>query len=202
MRRALAFAAVIALLVLPSAALGHGDEPAVEALESGDLYLPHEPAVPEDVADALEQTVRRSRDAGYPLKVAVLATKHDLGEAEQLFGQPAFYARWLSRSVGRNRSIPLLIVTPSGYGTEAAGASAPAAIARVKPPSSGSADALGRSAIDATHALAKAAGHPFAKPEISGGTSPLLVVGVPVLLLVLAGGLVALRTRQSTATRA
>jgi hypothetical protein len=199
MRRALLIATLATSLAVPVAAHAHGDEPAVDALSAQDVYLPHRPAVPEETGKALRTTLERSRAAGYPLKVAVIATTHDLGELEQLFGRPQPTAGFISRLVGKNRPVPLLVVMPAGYGTIQAGPNAKAALAGLKPPSSGSGDSLTRAAITATLRLARAAGHPVPAPEISSGTSPALVAGVAVLLLALAGALVAIRMRQSRA---
>ena len=201
MRRSPALVAVFVALALPVSAHAHGDEPAVEALETGNVYLPHEPAVPSGVAAALRQTLDRAHAAGYPLKVAVIGSQHDLGEYGQLWGMAQPAANLVSRTVGKNRPIPMLLVMPTGYGTIKAGPDPKAALQGVKPPGSDSGDKLGRSAIDATLALAKGAGHPLPRPKIEeadgGGTSPALIFGAPVLLLALAGGLLALRSRQT-----
>lgn len=205
MRRSLALAALFAAVVLPASAHAHGEEPAVEALETGNVYMPHEPAIPGGVAVALRQTVARAQAAGYPLKVAVIGSQHDLGEYGQLWGMAQPAANLISRTVGKNRPIPLLLVMPTGFGTIQTGPNPKAALGGVKSPASDSGDQLGRSAIDATLALAKAAGHPLPRPKIEasdgGGTSPALVFGAPVLLLALAGGLVALRSRQTASTQ-
>ena len=205
MRRTLALVALFAAVALPASAHAHGEEPAIEALETGNVYMPHEPAIPSGVAVALRQTVDRAQAAGYPLKVAVIGSQHDLGEFGQLWGMAQPAANLVSRTVGKNRPIPLLLVMPTGYGTIKTGPNPKVALAGVKPPASGSGDKLGRSAIDATLALAKAAGHPLPRPKIEeadgGGTSPALIFGAPVLLLALAGGLIALRSRQTASAQ-
>jgi LPXTG-motif cell wall-anchored protein len=74
-------------------------------------------------------------------------------------------------------------------------------------PKSGSGEDLGRGAVAAILKLSEAAGHPVPAPKLpkassaggGGNTSPVIVFGVPVALLALGGGLMALRRRQDAA---
>jgi hypothetical protein len=203
MRRAIVTAALLAALAAPSAAIADGD-PASDVLLLQDSYLPYSPVVPKPLASALNTTLARARRSGYPLKVAVIATKNDMGAVPQFFDRPQAYAGFLEGEIAFNKPKPLLIVMPSGYGSSRAGAGATAALAGLAPPKSGGAEDLGRAALDATLRLARAAGHPLPKPKLpaasgggGGGTSPAIVFGIPVLLLALGGGLAALRARQT-----
>src|SRR5207245_1571519 len=54
--------------------------------------------------------------AGYRIKVAVVATKIDLGAIPSLFGKPAEYAKFLGQELSGYYIGPLLIVMPAGYG--------------------------------------------------------------------------------------
>ena len=92
---------------------------------------------------------------------------------------------------------------PNGYGVADAGDNAGETIGKLKPTNSTSGDTLGRAAIDASIALAKAEGKVIPKPALpktssggGGGSSPLLVFGVPVFLLALGGLLATIRARQ------
>jgi hypothetical protein len=206
-RRALAIALTLALLAAPPAALADGD-PASDVLLVQDYYSPYQPKLPKPVADALTVTLKKARAAGYPLKVAIIATKNDLGAVPQFYNRPQPYAQFLEREIAFNQKKPLLIVMPNGYGSAEAGPKAAATLQGLKPPANATdADALGRAAIDATVALAKANGHPVTAPKISGGdssgggTSPAIVFGVPVALLALGGVLAAVRARQSPGRR-
>jgi hypothetical protein len=96
-----------------------------------------------------------------------------------------------------------LIVMPNGYGSAEAGPKADATLKDLDPPGAPDGDKLGRAAIDATVALAKAHGKAVPAPKIAGssggdggGTSPAIIFGVPVALLALGGVLAALRARQ------
>jgi hypothetical protein len=204
MRRALATACLLASLALPAAASADGD-PASDVLLLQDTYLPYTPPVPKPVSDALTRTLAAGKKKGFKLKVAVIATKNDLGSVPQFFGRPQPYAAFLGSEIAFNKPKPLLVVMQGGYGTSALGPGAAGALEGLKPPASGSGDDLGRAAIDATIKLAKASGIALPPPKLpksssgggGGGTSPAIVFGVPVLLLALGGALATLRARQA-----
>jgi hypothetical protein len=207
-RRTLAIALTLALLALPSAARADGD-PASDVLLVQDVYSPYQPKLSKPVLDALTATLKRARVAGYPLKVAIIATKNDLGAVPQFFGRPQPYALFLEREIAFNQKKPLLVVMQAGYGSAEAGAKAAATLKGLKPPTGADGDTLGRAAIDATLALAKANGHPLPAPKVAaggssggGGTSPAIIFGVPVALLALGGALAAIRARQTPTRQA
>src|SRR5262249_14156104 len=71
--------ALTAALAAGRAAAAGGDaDPASDMLYTGDVSPPYEPVSPEVAAD-LRGAVRDARAEGKPLKVAVIATKRDLG---------------------------------------------------------------------------------------------------------------------------
>jgi hypothetical protein len=209
MRRALATAVMLAALATPSAAQADGD-PASDVLLLQDVYLPYQPVVPKPVSNALTATVKQLHKNGVPLKVAVIASPTDLGTVPQFMGRPGPYASFLESEIKFNKAKPLLVVMQAGYGTAEVPSNLAASLESVPKPASGSADALGRAAIDAVLKVAAASGHPIAKPKLpassaggsgGGGTSPAIIFGVPVLLLAIGGGLAALRARQSEEAR-
>src|SRR3712207_4338474 len=116
MRRALALAATLATLAVPATALADGD-PASDVLLVQDVYSPYQPKIPKPVSDALNATLKKARAAGYPLKVAIIATKNDLGSVPQFFARPQPYAQFLEREIAFNQKVPLLIVMPNGFGS-------------------------------------------------------------------------------------
>jgi hypothetical protein len=205
MRRLLPLlAALVVLASAPAAARADGD-PASDVLLLQDSYLPYAPQVSKPVANALNGLLAQVKSKGYEMKVAIIESQQDLGSVPQLFGQPQDYALFLEREISFNSKPHLLVVMPAGYGVANMPAGAPSVIKSLgKPPGTGS-DDLARGAIDAVVALSKAAGHPVPKPNVPGGgggggsSSPLLIFGVPVLLLALAGLLATLKRRQSEA---
>jgi hypothetical protein len=203
MRRALATAVLLAALAVPPAARADGD-PASDVLLLQDSYTPYQPVVPKPVSDALNSTLKQLRKSGYPLKVAIIASTTDLGTVPQFLGKPQPYAGFLQSEIAFNKPKPLLVVMQDGYGTAAIKPDIASAVTKVPKPKSNSADDLGRAAIDGAVAIGKAAGHPVPKPVLpasassgGGGTSPAIIFGVPVLLLLIGGLLATLRTRQA-----
>jgi hypothetical protein len=203
MRRALATAVLLVALAVPSVAQADGD-PASDVLLLQDSYLPYQPAVPKPVSNALNSTLKQLRKSGFPLKVAVIASKTDLGVVPQFLGRPQPYAGFLESEIAFNKPKQLLVVMENGYGTAAIKPNIASAMTKVPKPKSNSADDLGRAAIDGAIALGTAAGHPVPKPKLpasssggGGGTSPAIIFGVPVLLLAIGGALATLRARQT-----
>src|SRR5205823_5001613 len=53
---------------------------------------------------------------GYPIKVALITERYDLGAVPALFGKPQEYARFLGFELAFLYRGPLLIAMPNGYG--------------------------------------------------------------------------------------
>src|SRR5437588_283728 len=81
------------LLLAPAPALADGD-PASDYLPLQGYYTPYA-GVSKPLTDALAEVVKETRAAGYPIKVAVIASPTDLGSVPNLFGQPQQYAEFL-----------------------------------------------------------------------------------------------------------
>ena len=194
------FAAVtLAALALVSAPAALADsDPASDFLPTQDVFLPYQPRVSSDLTNDLRGVTAAAKRAGYPIKVAIIATAADLGGVPNLFNKPEQYAPFLGREITFNaKAKPLLVVMPAGFGTYQAGPRAAAAIAKVKVESG--ADGMARAGVEAVQKLAKASGHPIRgfKPSASGsgggGATTALIFGVPVLLLVLGLAVVSYR---------
>jgi hypothetical protein len=110
--RLLAVAAVA--LAFAASAAADGD-PASDTLFQEHVYVPYPPPPPADVT-ALKQAVGRAYGRGYRVKVAVIATRTDLGAVPELFGKPDEYARFLGAELRGFYIGPLLIVMPAGFG--------------------------------------------------------------------------------------
>ena len=201
---ALVVSAAIAAAAVPQPARADGD-PASDVLLLQDVYLPYAPGIPTNLAQTVTDLLKTTRKAGFPLKVAVIAQAKDLGAVPQFFGRPQPYAPFLESEIAFNSRKPLLVVMPSGYGLAAMPVGAANALKGFAPPKSAGGDDLGRAAIAAIVKLSAAAGKPVPAPKLpkaggasGGSTSPVIVFGVPVLLLAIGGALAALRRRQDT----
>jgi hypothetical protein len=195
----LAVAAVLALA--PATARADGD-PASDVLILQNVYYPYEPPVSAQVRAQLDDLTKRAARAGFPIKVALIAARADLGVVPEMLGRAQRYARFLEPEIVYNRPVPLLTVMANGYGTRATGPRGPATVAALPAPGAGS-DALARGAIVAVQRLAAANGHALdvsglgsGKQPSSGGGAPLALVFAPLALLLVALGAVSLRARR------
>ena len=107
---------LIAAVALTFAATAAADgDPASDVLYQANFYIPYPAPPPADVA-TLKQAVDRAYSRGYRVKVAVIATRTDLGSVPELFGKPDEYARFLGAELRGFYVGPLLIVMPAGFG--------------------------------------------------------------------------------------
>ncbi len=203
-------AVVAAFALAPARAMADGD-PASDVLLLQDVYLPYAPGVPAPLGKSITTLLKATRKAGFPLKVAIISTRQDMGAVPQFFGKPQSYAPFLESEIAFNTRKPLLIVMAEGYGVAAMPAGTESALQGFAPPKDASGDSLGRAAVAAIVKLSESAGHPVPAPKLptasggggeGGGTSPAIVIGVPVALLALGGLLARLRTRQDAKPKA
>ena len=224
MIRRLALAAVpllVAALIAPAAASADGD-PASDFLLVQRLFVPFHRPDPA-LVDRLEATVYAADRSGYPLRVAVVGSRSDLGAIPQLFGNPRTYAQFLGQELKLAYHGHLLVVMPAGYGASRNGLPdrpAARAVAALPAPTSGSSDDLATAAIAAVRRLSAAAGHPLpanpppapeqqaatvhnppaaAAASSGGGGHALLIAGAVIAAGLLAAAVVVLVARRRSA---
>jgi hypothetical protein len=193
-RRAIVAAACALVMVAPQAARADSD-PASDILPVQDTFLPYQPKISPELKAKLQGATKAAKQAGYPIKVAVIATAADLGGVPNLFNQPTKYAAFLGSEINFNKKAqPLLVVMPVGLGTSQAGPKATKAIEGIEV--GDGADGLANAALEGVSKLAAASGHPIKgfKPESSGnGSTSAVVFAIPVALLVIALAIISYR---------
>lgn len=198
------FAVAIAVACLAAGAprAGADADPASDALLIQDIFFPYQPIVSMGYTNALNQIVIEAKNAGFPIKVALIATPSDLGGLPNFYGMPQRYADFLDREISFNAPAKLLVVMQQGFGLSGVGKTGELNPLLPVNPNPGS-DGLARSAIAAVQKLATDAGHPLAPVKVvasksgGGGTSPALTFGAPVaLVLIVAAGVAFTRRRQ------
>jgi len=112
-RRGLIVVAALLIGLMPAAAAYADGDPASDVLPIADEFMPYPP--PKDAKELVE-SVKKVFAAGHRVKVAVIATRVDLGSVPSLFGKPTQYATFLGEEIGSFYSGPLLVVMPAGYG--------------------------------------------------------------------------------------
>ena len=151
-------AAAIAVLCAPAVALAHGD-PASHYLETGSLYPGFDLQPSQDVELQLMGVIDAAKHAGFPLKVAIVASEADVADNPEMLNKPQEYADYVVGALVGSRvpvDAPVVIVTPVGIGVAGPGAED---VASVKTGQGG--DALARAAMTAVRDIAAAAGHPL-----------------------------------------
>jgi hypothetical protein len=110
---ALAVLAIGAGTLVP-VALADGD-PASDVLYFQDVFLPA-PEPSTETSAPLKSTVGAAKKAGFKIKVAIIASRQDLGAVPSLFGRPQLYAQFLGLELQSFYKQRLLVVMPSGFG--------------------------------------------------------------------------------------
>lgn len=112
-RRGLVVVAVVLCVGAPASVARADGDPASDVLPIQDVFTAYPP--PSNV-HGLNASVQKAFAAGNRVKVAVIASRRDLGSIPSLFGKAGAYAKFLGQELGPFYSGPLLIVMPSGYG--------------------------------------------------------------------------------------
>lgn len=215
LRRVVLLAAALALSVAP-AAQADGD-PASDVLATQDVYYPYSPRPTQQLVDALDRLLADVREAGYPMKVAIIATAADLGAYPTMFNDPQRYTDLLATGLPTNphgnleEALHVLVVMPGGFGGKNLGERVDEALAPIDiEPEEGSSDPLVRAALKAVARIASVNGHETRVPaaataplgegeEASEGiprTAALIVVAIVALLL--GAGMLVVRRRTAT----
>ena len=139
---------MVVVVVALSAGIARADgDPASDVLLSQDVFVPYS-GMSATVERRLFALCAAAAQAGYPLKIALIASKSDLGVVPALFNRPQAYARFLSAELGSVVREPVLVVMPAGLGLATQGRAMHAAAAaeqRMSPPGAATRSRLPRS---------------------------------------------------------
>ena len=190
--RRTAIVAALLLLCAPAVARANGD-PASDYLLVQSVFLPFNAKVDRGVTADLADTIREAGKAGYPIKVAVIGTRYDLGTAFSLYNKAQKYAEFLGLELSFQYRDHLLVVMPSGFGSSINGKPDRQGIKLVKDLLGPGKDATQqiKAATDAVRPLAAASGHVLPPPGQDGGGSETrdritIAAGITALLAPLA----------------
>ena len=213
--KSLVVSALVACALAGPVALAIADvDPPSDVLLLQNVYVPYQPKVCSQLKDQLTSMTGRAKTAGFPVKVAIIGTRVDLGGAPQFFGNAEGYAKFLGQElgvygpdVGRNLAkTPLLVVMPSGIATYQMDPKATAAAKSVPVSSKAGPNELAKAAIVAIPKAATAAGHPLAAEKPASGCSKkgtsFLVFVAPIVVLLIGGLLLRYGLRPRTSTEA
>ena len=187
-------------MLLVAAPVAHADgDPASDYLLAQSSFIPPNAGVPPAYAKQLNEVIASAKAGGYPIRVALIASRYDLGSVGVLYKQPERYARFLGQELTFIYRGPLLVVMPNGLGFSHDGKAVAASQTVVDrfpaPRQSGAARAS--TATRAVTKLAADAGVVVPVPALTGDTSTpnqnhdrLLIV---IIVAIAIAGLVAFR---------
>jgi cytochrome oxidase Cu insertion factor (SCO1/SenC/PrrC family)/thiol-disulfide isomerase/thioredoxin len=112
---ALALAVIASGAVSPGAARADGD-PGSDVLVYQSLFVTSSAGVSVAKQVQLNGLLAQAKEAGVPIRVAVIAHPSDLGAVGELWGKPRAYARFLGYELSLSYRQRLLVVMPSGFG--------------------------------------------------------------------------------------
>ena len=204
MKRVCPLLAVLAALAFfAQAALADGD-PASDFLLSQSSFLsPYDGHIPAAQQKRIEAMLKSAKEQGFPLKLALISTRYDLGAVPILFRKPQTYARFLAQEDFYFWKDELLVVMPNGYGLYKLKNLPPGdttAIAKLPKFDTTSGPALGDAAERAITALAARRGLTLSTGSSSSGTSIWvergeIAGGAIVICLLAVGGVFVWRRR-------
>jgi hypothetical protein len=191
-------ALALGCLCLPGPAQADGD-PASDFLLVRSVFLPYYSKIDSRAVKRLDEAVASSDQAGFRIKVALIAQPYDLGSVFQLYGKPRQYAQFLGQELAFSYRGRLLVVMPNGFGYAEGGkpnARLARALAGLQPPGRDPTK-LAEAATTAVRRLASAAGHRLAPAKPIGGgseTNDRIVIAAAVAIgLALVAGVAAVR---------
>ena len=204
MKRTLVTLAALAALVVAPLARADGD-PASDYLLVDKVFLPFDAKIPKSQQAELTGVVDAANEAGFPIRVAVIATTYDMGSVTSLYRRPRTYARFLGLELGFVYKQRLLVVMPNGFGfnwPKHSPAAAYSVLAKI--PIGAGSSGLVTSAQTAVEKLAAADGvelgsiKPAARPGHRTAHDRLTIIVVAVAVLLAAAALrLVLRRRRS-----
>ncbi|MGH2857789.1 MAG: hypothetical protein ACRDMJ_09920 [Solirubrobacteraceae bacterium] len=102
--------------VLAAKRIHQSRDPASNVLISQRLFLPADTGATTAEAARLNRIITAATRAGYSIRVAIVASKSDLGPVRHLWRSPQIYARFLGRELTLTKHSTLLVASPNGFG--------------------------------------------------------------------------------------
>jgi len=188
----------------PGVASADGD-PASDVLVSENAFVPWDASTPPGDQARVAAVLAAVAKAGYPVRVALIASSSDLGSVTALWRQPQNYAHFLWDELSFAVHASVLVVMPGGFGLYTGlspTASEQAALARTRAAATGA--GLATAAVTAVQNLAAAAGHPVPTATPAPGNSSRARSGGTdtVSWVVLAAGAVLIAVAWAASLRA
>ncbi len=166
-------------------------DPASDYLLGQSVFLPFDAKIPAQKSKQLIQLVANANKAGFHVRVAVIATRYDLGSVTALYLKPQKYAEFLGAEIFFVYRGALLVVMPNGYGYSKGGKSlSPGPLTQLPHPGP-QATTLVTGATTAIQKLAAGKGIRLDLPRAAGGNQTtrdrVIIIAVALTALALVG---------------
>jgi cytochrome oxidase Cu insertion factor (SCO1/SenC/PrrC family) len=190
-RRAGLLTILVALLALVPASLARADgDPASDVLLTQAMFVPADVSASSQQQSQLASLLHAAKQAGFPIRVAVIQSDYDLGSVTSLWLKPRLYAEFLGVELSTVYKGALLVVMPDGFGLNLPGHSTSAAYARFARIATGSRGSQLLSGADAAVTALAAVegtnlGTPGARPGGGGAIAAAIAAALALLALVL-----------------
>jgi hypothetical protein len=195
--------ALLVALALVAAPVARADgDPASDYLLSQRVFVPWDGKISSARAAQLRELLTDAERKGYPIRVALIVTRYDLGSVPSLWRKPHEYAQFLGQELFFAYKGRLLVVMPNGYGVSERGRTLPAeqALTDALPKPGANGDAVAAAAVEAVRRLAARDGvtvpvPPLREPQASASNSRdrLLILAAVLVVAGLAAGLYLIR---------
>ena len=155
------FAVPLAILAVAASPAGANGDPASDYLSALPVFLPFESKVSDIAAEELRQLLATTKEKGFEVRVALIATRGDLGAVPVLYRKPQRYADFLGQELLFVYKGMVLVVMPNGYGVYQNGVALPKdkrLLAQLPAPGITDGNALAVSAGNAVRTLARQRG--------------------------------------------
>jgi hypothetical protein len=189
-------AVIIVALLLAPLARADGD-PASDWLLQKSVFIAPDAGISKADQQGLTSLLQSAKAQGYALRVAVIATRYDMGAVTVLFKRPSDYAPFLSQEVRFIYKQRVLVVMPNGFAIANDGKRDPAEqqiVAKLQPPKPFQGAPLAAAVESVVRKLAAGQGIVLPKVNVapSGSRSTtrdrvLIGVGAGIVLLVALG---------------
>jgi hypothetical protein len=170
-RRWLCLALALAAALAAAAGAAADGDPASDYLLGQAAFVPPDAGIADADAARLASMLAEAKKKGFEVRVALIATRADLGAVTALYRKPKEYARFLGQELYFVYKGRLVVVMPNGYGFSRGGRAQPAGQAlldRLPGPEPGG-TGLVAGALQSVRVLARAAGVRVAVPKAGAG---------------------------------
>jgi hypothetical protein len=192
-------AAATAVVLIWTGTAGANGDPASDYLLVDKVFLPFNARPDTGSVKALQDLLDAAAKQGFPIRVAVILRRNDLGTAFSLFNKPQRYAEFLGMELSFLYKERLLVVMPEGFGYAVNGDPRPAVnqVLSSLPAPGDDATKEVDAAIVAVERIARSEGKTITVAKSSATRDRLTIAAVVLAALAVVAGVLMYRRRSA-----